>query len=65
MVTPPASAGESVAVTVTGDPSVTGFGEAESATVGGVGSGGSTSSSLSWIVIVTEDGLPAVTEDGS
>ena len=50
------SASDSVAVTVTDEPSDTGFGAAESHTAG--------EPSSSWIVICTELAVPAVTDDG-
>ena len=56
------SALDSRAVTVTGEPSATGFGEADRLTVGGVGVVPPPSSSE--IVICTELGLPPVTDDG-
>ncbi|MDE2678292.1 MAG: hypothetical protein OXI76_10330, partial [Gemmatimonadota bacterium] len=56
------SAADSVAVTVTGEPSATGFGDADRLTVGDAGGG---VSSPSVIVTVTLLGLPAVTWEGS
>ena len=54
-----ASSADSVAVTVTGEPSATGFGDADRLTVGAAGT------SPSVIVTVTLFRLPAVTEAGS
>ena len=53
------SADDSVAVTVTDEPSVTGFGAADSDTEGVDGG-----VVVSVIVTSTEPGLPAVTDDG-
>ena len=60
IVTSSANASESRALTVTERPSSTGFGDADSLTVGG---GGSSSSSR--IVTSTNDGSPAVTSGGN
>ena len=59
IVTPPGNAADNLAVTVTEEPSSTGFGEADRLT-----NGGGTSSSSSAILTGTEDGLPARTDEG-
>ena len=59
MLTCSINVASSLAVTVTGDPSSTGFGEAETQT-----NGFSPFASSSLIVTCTESGVPAVTPDG-